>query len=507
MAPTFYTDPSITMRGMPPQENFSDTMMKLSQLAQSRRLSDIQAKEANLHLTELQRIANEGQAVRSATAAGVTPSAIPGGAPTIDNNKMLSTLAAGPNSYMVPGMQDQMATEDAAKKEAMLKVATQAQQLTDAQLTAAQKRMDMEGSMAQSVISNPASYPQAKAQAEQLGIIKPGTLPDQFTPDLIPHLQQLAQQAMSVKDILAQEETNRHNKATEAAAAGGGGGVDALEMKDWLAKNPGKGPADYGKYKATLVPSYNFNLQQNGSSGNAPLNSKQEATAQAILEGRMTPPSSFALKTPYWQNIMGSVFEKDPQFSEQRAELRKGFTVGKQSTEINDINTAMAHAGVLGDAIDNLKNTDMLAWNKIANAAGVQVGKDPVTTFNTIVHRLAPELAAAYGQGTGGERDKVESDLQASLGPTQLKKNLSATVGLIRGKIASFENQWNQNKSDSMPAFQDRFIMPQAKQTLDKWAPQGGGGSQISVTDPKGGVHMFPDQASADKFKALAGIK
>jgi hypothetical protein len=31
-------------------------------------------------------------------------------------------------------------------------------------------------------------------------------------------------------------------------------------------------------------------------------------------------------------------------------------------------------------------------------------------------------------------------------------------------------------------------------------------GGQIQVTDPQGGIHTFPDQASADKFKKLAKI-
>ncbi len=40
------------------------------------------------------------------------------------------------------------------------------------------------------------------------------------------------------------------------------------------------------------------------------------------------------------------------------------------------------------------------------------------------------------------------------------------------------------------------------------WAPKaaGAGGGQIQVTDPLGGIHTFPDQASANRFKQLAGM-
>jgi hypothetical protein len=33
------------------------------------------------------------------------------------------------------------------------------------------------------------------------------------------------------------------------------------------------------------------------------------------------------------------------------------------------------------------------------------------------------------------------------------------------------------------------------------------GAGGITVTDPKGGVHTFPDQASADRFRKLANIQ
>src|ERR1035437_1461420 len=231
----------------------------------------------------------------------------------------------------------------------------------------------------------------------------------------------------------------------------------------------------------------------------AKLNDRQQATATAILEGRMTPPSSFALKTPYWQDVMGSVFQQDPQFSEQRAQLRKGFTVGAQSKQVNAVNTALGHAGVLGEAIDALGNGNIKVLNKIANDLGVQTGNDAATTYNTIVHRLGPEITTAYvgAGGTAGDRGTNEKDFDYSLGPKQLKSNLGVTVKLFRSMNNSLENQWNQNKSGNMPGYQEHFIMPQAQQTLQKYAPEGGnqpaqGGGMIRAIDDKGVLHEAP---------------
>lgn len=278
-------------------------------------------------------------------------------------------------------------------------------------------------------------------------------------------------------------------------------------QQDWLAKHPGKGPADYEEYMKKIVPGYKFSLEAGGA-GNMPLNPRQQATAQAIVEGRQTAPSGFALSTPYWQQVMGGVYQQDPQFNEQRAELRKDFTVGKHSSEINATNIALGHVGVLGDAIDALNNKNGLqVLNSLAQKLGVQTGSDSTTVFNTIVHRVGPELAKAYigAGGSAGERGSDEKDFDPSLGPQQLKSNVGITAKLLRSKIGALENQWNQNKSDTMPEFQDRFLTPEAKQQLNKWAPQEGqqtgpAAGMVRFQDSQGGLHDIP-KANLDKAR------
>lgn len=214
---------------------------------------------------------------------------------------------------------------------------------------------------------------------------------------------------------------------------------------------------------------------------------------QAISEGRIPLPSGFALTKPYWQNVMSAVEHYDPQFSTQRAELRKDYTVGKHSNEINAINTAGGHIGVLSDAIDALNNNQVQVLNKIANGLGAQVGQTPQTTFKTIVNRVGPELVKAYAGAGGGENERkmAEADFDPALSPEQLKSNVGVTARLLRSKISSLENQWNQNKAPATPDFQDRFITPEAKAAFDKLNPQGAGKLQYA-TDPSGQLHSAP---------------
>lgn len=440
------------------------------------------------------------------------------GQPKFDSGKVLSQVAASGNGSLVPQLTETFNKLDQNK-------AT----LLETKQKAASQLQDYMGSLGAEIKAagyTPAAAGVALAHLSELDPQTAAQLRQQFSADPS-SIQKVAdaaimaspKQQQAIKDAAqagqADVETSIKQQQLEAGKQGGavpGIPLDNQEANAWLKKNPGKDLADYAKYKATLVPAFNFNLQQ--GAGSNPLTPQQQATKTAILEGRMSPPGSFALKTPYWQSVMGGVFQDDPQWSEQRAQLRKSYTVGKQSTEINAINTAMGHVGVLGDAIDALNNGDIKTLNSIGNRLGIEFGSktgNAAGMYQTIVHRVGPELSKAYigAGGSAGERGADEKDFDPSLAPSILKANVGTTAQLLRSKIGSLENQWDQNKAPSMPSFQDHFISPEAKKQLDRWNPQGGGGNQggITVTDPRGGNHTFPDQASADKFKKLANIQ
>lgn len=333
--------------------------------------------------------------------------------------------------------------------------------------------------------------------AGQLTELRNHHLADSQMADLAQKQQQTAtsaqQQATSAQEAQTSKATQaKTEQETENLKEGGNQALaDARyrNIQTQIAQGQKVAPSDqafvtaYEKQK-TLTPAFNFRMES-GQGPQLPLNPQQSATAQAILEGRMDPPGSFALKTPYWQQVMGEVFRQDPQWNEQRHELRKDFTLGKGATQINAINTALQHTGVLGDSIDALKNGNVQVLNQLANNIGVQVGKTPQTTFETIVGRLGPELASAYAVGTGGERASIEQGLSPKMSPDQLKTNLGTNVQLLNGKINSLRNQWDQNKGAGMPAFDDRFITPEAKAVIGKWQPQApnqpGGGHIIRI--------------------------
>jgi hypothetical protein len=144
---------------------------------------------------------------------------------------------------------------------------------------------------------------------------------------------------------------------------------------------------------------------------------------------------------------------------------------------------------------------------------------------------VAPELLSVMsgGQGSGlrmneaeisrvvGGRSNWES-LKASINKwstdpktansitTAQRQQIRALVATVGQKLSAKKAVLDGAQQDLINAndvSQHRQVVAGARTKLSAIDE----GSQIQVTDPQGGVHTFPDQASANRFKQLAGIK
>lgn len=341
-------------------------------------------------------------------------------------------------------------------------------------------------------------------------------IPEQYSPEAAEQVRQLG---IAPKDL-----------ATMAP--------DKLELQDWLKKHPGKGPADFMAYKATLVPAFNINMGglapgAGPASGNAPTVAPTTTPAgntvqgfnyssvppqikdnvRAILEYRSPmPPQS--RNNPLNSATRAWVQKLDPNYEEAdygaKNKILTNYTSGAESKTINAINTAIGHAGTLDTAIQAMNNGDIKKLNAIGNILGIETGSEPVAAFKTIVHRLGPEITAAYVQGGGGqgERGTTEADFNENLAPGILHNNLATTVGLLRSKISADENQWDTTYKPRNDAekFKNRFITPQAQSTLDRLAPEKGGGATAipanvtkALVNTGPGRHKLSDGSVWDK--------
>jgi hypothetical protein len=231
-------------------------------------------------------------------------------------------------------------------------------------------------------------------------------------------------------------------------------------------------------------------------------------TVQAIIDYRdKLPPQGRS--NPQNQAIRYWVNELDPQHDETeypaRNKLMSSMVGGPLGKQLNATNTALGHIGVLNDAVDALNNGNVRVLNSIANRFGLETGQTAAATFKTIVHRVGPELASAYIEGGGGEKERgtTEADFDANLPPQTIKQNAAVTAQLLRSKIGATENQYKQAmKRDD---FQQRFLTPEAQRTLQTFQGQGvqrGGGqgtaskatagyTRIKASD--GSLHDIPN--------------
>jgi hypothetical protein len=214
----------------------------------------------------------------------------------------------------------------------------------------------------------------------------------------------------------------------------------------------------------------------------------QDPIAVAIANYQAAPPT-LSRGGPS-AGIMRKVMAINPDYNAQnwqaQGTLLKTFTSGKVASELRATNTALSHVGLLNDAIDALNNGDVRVLNQIGNRLGLETGKTPAAVFQTIVGKVGPELAQAYGEATGGERKGEQANFDPSLPPQTLRANAAITAKLLAGKIGSTKFQWESTMGKrTLP-----MISPEAQGVLDKL----GAGTGAAA----GGLPEIASQAAYD---------
>jgi len=218
----------------------------------------------------------------------------------------------------------------------------------------------------------------------------------------------------------------------------------------------------------------------------------QDPAAVAVANYQTAPPTMS--RGGPGAGIMRKVMAINPDYDAKNWKLQadqlKNFTSGKVADQLRATNTALSHVGILNDAIDALNNGDLRVLNSLGNRLGLETGATPVAVFNTIVGKVGPELAQAYGEATGGERKVEKGNFDPNLPPQTLKANVAITAQLLKGKIDSTKFQWT-----STPGFEKRplpMISPEAQGVLDRLG--GGGAAGVKKGPPVGTIvdgHKF----------------
>jgi hypothetical protein len=137
-------------------------------------------------------------------------------------------------------------------------------------------------------------------------------------------------------------------------------------------------------------------------------------------------------------------------------------------------NTAIAHLGLLSDAIDALGNGNTKVFNSLRQKYNEQTGSTVGATFDTVKQAVSGELAKVTGSLSQGEQEAIKGPLDKSNSPQALKAAVRSAVQIMDGKIGAL----HQHYVDTMHEEPDSpLISPEAQKVRDRLLGQGGGGN------------------------------
>ncbi len=207
------------------------------------------------------------------------------------------------------------------------------------------------------------------------------------------------------------------------------------------------------------------------------------AQIRAIAEGKDEMPSASS-RSQAAQSIRDAVFQYDPTFSKQRAQVRKAFTTGPDAKNIGALNTAIVHLGRLGDAAEALNNGTFTPANEVFNYIKDKFGSEATTNFSLLKDAVAGEVAGALkGNATDIEIEKIGKSIRAANSPAQMKGVVQEGLSVLKDKANTYDERFHRENADDPWS----PILPAAKDILNR---NGIGKSAAPSGSPKA-THRF----------------
>jgi len=479
-----------------------------------------------------------------------------------------SGLARGASVKELAGIDPEMAIKYA---EGLDKLDSNALANEKNRLDNLKQRVAIMGSTAGGILQAPPDrqeimYQAARKSLIQNGLAKPEEIPEQFDPNFV---NQSFQQAISAdkqvdaaQKVLDQKlaerkatEEGRHNLATEtqqaqsptesalAYRAAKGDPTAAAALKQLKARTPQPGvdiPLP-GPVEAQRIRMRTDEMGMTGGvaaepapyTGNIP-GQQAERNEQAlagvkpgvanvvkmVVDGRMPLPSGFALRSPYWQNILNIAASYEPGFDATqwrvRLDTRVDFAKGKAAQNVRSLNTLVDHLGKLTDIIGELDNYNFPTWNYISNWSASQVGDPRVVKFKTAAQAVESEAITLF-KGTGAtdqEIKELRSSFDVNGSPAQQLGAAKTVMQLAFGRMGALESQY-ENAFRKARDFQ--FLNDKSRKVLkDKLGvdpnqldpvggttgPAGGRPGMVKLQAPDGTIREVPE-AEAQHYISL----
>lgn len=242
--------------------------------------------------------------------------------------------------------------------------------------------------------------------------------------------------------------------------------MDAQEAADWMSKNPGKSLADFMKFKATLVPQFNFNLMNSGTTGPA---------AQVAQRFGMSPTSFDQAAEKYWTSGQlpptgrgGPALALNKALMNRAAELHPEGSLAANSAEFKANQTSLASLQKNFDQVNAFENTagknldvflgtaqkvidsgNPLINRPLRSITGAMGGTDQVA-FNTARTTALTEISKVLNSSnaSGVLSDSARHEVEALIGPNATLKQIVSAANILKQDMANRHDAYQQQISD-----------------------------------------------------------
>jgi hypothetical protein len=270
----------------------------------------------------------------------------------------------------------------------------------------------------------------------------------------------------------------RKNDA-EAAAAGG---VGMKQMNDWLAKNPGKGPADYQTFTVNQsreseilketdprVLRSKMNLAASEAQVQQAIKNGSAKDAGKLLAGGFVAPSEITARAnpSFLVQAVNEARKLQPDFNPQKAEA--DFNVAKSPGNLGFFGSAKSltdKGGTLDQlaaAAKDIPQHDIPVFNTIDDAVKAASGSGPVAKYASLLVGVSDDYSKVMGGGTGSDSSRAQAFQLAkmSASPDQRENAIAGIRGAVGSQINSrignnkvLKNMYGQQTdSDPFAAF------------------------------------------------------
>jgi hypothetical protein len=266
-----------------------------------------------------------------------------------------------------------------------------------------------------------------------------------------------------------------------------------------------------GKPASAVPTSANSTMGDPSLTGDAYLQSLPESIrsqVKAVVEGRMQPPSGFALKSPQIQALMRAAAQYEPGFDltkwGARAATAKDFASGQAAKNVTSLNTVVGHLADLKEKADALDNSSIPTVNSVKNVFNSETGDPRVNNFNLARNAVADELAKVF-KGSGISDHEIaqwKGTLNASQSPDQLKGAVKTAIGLMESRLYALNDQRDRGMNTSS---QPRDLLTDKSKAalakIEAWANGDATKSEAKPSVSEGATATNPQTGAKIVFK------